>query len=226
LSRNNAEYFAQLDEDRYLGKVWARERAEKQKLQDERMHIMLSPSSELDFCERITKAKALLSKLFHGAWTDEQYAKVLTEVIELTTDALSEKTDPEHGPATPEQVRQVLQAMQDSEHFATCYYCKRERLDCLPFRVLSGNKAISDVCGACRWTRTIRGPGGPKPRDKVRVERLRAIVSTLSERKAFAEDNSARQFSDRREYSQEKGRAEALGEAIQLLEAVINEAQV
>ena len=115
MSRNNAEYFAQLDEDRYLGKVWARERAEKQKLQDERMHIMLS---------RITKAKALLSKLFHGAWTDEQYAKVLTEVIELTTDALSE-----HGPATPEQVRQVLQAMQDSEHFATCYYCKRERLE-------------------------------------------------------------------------------------------------
>jgi len=28
LSRNNAEHFAQLDEDRYLGKVWARERAE------------------------------------------------------------------------------------------------------------------------------------------------------------------------------------------------------
>lgn len=56
--------------------------------QDERMHIMCSPSSELDFCERITKAKALLSKLFHGSWTDEQYAKVLTEVIELTTDAL------------------------------------------------------------------------------------------------------------------------------------------
>lgn len=95
MSRNNAEYFAQLDEDRYLGKLWARERVEQQKLQYELTHIMCSPSSELDFCERITKAKALLSKLFHGAWTNEQYAKTLTEVVELTTDALNEVKVPQ-----------------------------------------------------------------------------------------------------------------------------------
>lgn len=136
------------------------------------------------------------------------------------------ETDPEHYPATPDQVRQVLEAMQDSEHLATCYYCKKERLDCLPFRAGSGNKAISDVCGACRWVRTIRGPGGPKRRDKVQVDKLKAVVTTLTEQKTLAEENCAQQawLGDLRESCEEKGRAEALGEAIELLEAVMLEA--
>lgn len=136
------------------------------------------------------------------------------------------ETDPEHYPATPDQVRQVLEAMQDSEHLATCYYCKKERLDCLPFRVGSGNKAISDVCGACRWVRTIRGPGGPKRRDKVQINKLKAVVATLTEQKARAEDrlDYESRLGSLLAYCEEKGRAEALGEAIELLEAVMLEA--
>lgn len=107
----------------------------------------------------------------------------------------------------------------ETPHFGTCHHCGHEKLDCLTVRSV-------DVCGACRWVRTIRGPGGPKRRDKVQVDKLKAVVATLTEQKARAEDrlDYESRLGSLLAYCEEKGRAEALGEAIELLEAVMLEA--
>lgn len=118
--------------------------------------------------------------------------------------------------------------MSDAEkpYASTCHYCQQGRSDCLPFITITRGKTTSeDVCAACRWVRTIRGPGGPKRRDKVQVEKIKAVVDTLTDQKARAEDrlDYESRLGSLLAYCEEKGRAEALGEAIELLEAVIND---